>query len=92
MGREFFDAFLVGAMAICAIMALVWLLRVRSKGLSAWLMALAFVCFGGLCASLRAEAPQALSWTLGGAVALLLAADFAARAARDAKERDRGPQ
>ena len=43
-----FDVFLSGAAWICAAMALVVLFRVRSRGIAAYIMSLAFLALGGV--------------------------------------------
>jgi hypothetical protein len=88
MGKQFFDSFLLGAMAISAIMVLIWLARAKSKGVSAYMMAGAFAAFGGMSFVLRNEGSQNVAWGLAVLLVLFLFGDFAARSARQAQERD----
>jgi len=67
--------------AVCAVMAVVWLFRLRKRGISAMPMLLAFVVFGAMLFALRERAPM---WTVvasGAALFVLLAADALLRMA-----------
>jgi len=76
--------FLSIGMAICALMAVVSLLRHKSRGVSAFIMSGAFVVLGLDMYLVRIQAPMPI--TIAGCVLLvvLLGADFAARAAHSA--------
>jgi len=87
--REYYQIFLNVAMAVSSLMAIVWLMRIRSKGTTAYLMASAFVVFSGLLFATKVEAPIGFKVALGILLALLLGADVAVRAARQAEERDK---
>ncbi len=84
---EYFPAMLNGGMLVCSLMAIVWLLRIRSKGATAYLMASAFVVFAALLYAIREEGAMWIRYVLGSALALLLGADVAYRAARQAADR-----
>lgn len=79
---------LIGGIVICAVMAVVSSLRFKSRGISAYLMALAFATLGGcmLLVYLRAPTPVILASIV--ILVVLLIADFAARSSHAAnKER-----
>lgn len=80
--KEFFGGFATGVMLLCAVMALIWVVRIRSRGLGASAMALAFLLLGGLTYALQTGAPTWSVVTLGAGLALCLVADFALRIAR----------
>jgi hypothetical protein len=82
LSEEFFAGFLNGVMLLCAVMALFWVARVRTKGLTAWLMACAFLLFGALAYALAQGAPLWVRIALSAGLALCLGADIAARASR----------
>lgn len=81
-----FDLFYSVGMLICALMIVVWLLRVRSKGLGAWLMASAFAVFGFLLFAMKNEAPRSLLIGLGVSLFALLVGDAAVRLRNQGKE------
>ncbi len=85
---EYYQLFLSAAMLVCALMIVVWLFRIRSKGASAYLMASAFAVFAGLLYAIKQEASTPIRVVLGIVLALLLGADVAVRASRQARERD----
>lgn len=68
-------------MGICALMVLVWLARIGSKGATAYLMAVAFAAFGGVMAAMLYGWPLWTRYVLGFVVLACLLADFANRAA-----------
>lgn len=70
-------------------MALIWVFRIKSRGATAYLMASAFVVFAGFVYSIKQEAGMPIRIGLGVILALLLGADVAVRAARQAREHDR---
>lgn len=77
----------LGAMILSALMILVWLLRVKTAGLTAYLMASAFAVFGLLT---YLFINQRLVWvqvTLAALLVLLLAGDFAVRSGREYRKR-----
>lgn len=80
--KEFFGGFSTGVMLLCAVMALVWIVRIRSRGFGACAMVLAFLMLGGLTYALRVDAPTWTVVTLGIGLAVCLAADFVLRLAR----------
>ena len=82
MTRSEFELFLAGGMLVCALMALIALLRLKSKGASGWIQAAGFLAMGGTLWLLKADASQAL--ITGGFVLVLslLFADFAYRSAQ----------
>jgi hypothetical protein len=82
--RDFADAVLNGGLLICAAMILVWLLRLRSQGARAYVMALAFACLGGLILAYRSGA-TGLQWGLAAGLVGLLIADVLIKAARQAR-------
>ena len=67
--------------AVCAVMAVVWLFRLRKRGVSALPMLLAFVAFGGMLFALREEAPMWIVIASGIALFLFLATDALLRMA-----------
>jgi hypothetical protein len=79
-----FELFLTGAMALCALMAIVVLFRVRSRGAAALVMSLAFLALGGVLYLLRIAAPQSWIIALSVLVAVLLLVDFLLRAGQQA--------
>lgn len=83
--REFADALLTGGLFICAAMILVWLLRLRSQGARAYVMALAFASLGGFILAYRSQAPALLLWVLGALLVAFLAGDVMIKAFRQAK-------
>lgn len=80
--RELADAMLAGGLLLCGAMILVWLLRLRSQGSRAYVMASAFACLGGLILAIRESAPTVWIAVLSVALFGLLAADVAIKATR----------
>jgi hypothetical protein len=76
---------LVGSL-ICAVMTVVSLLRHKKRGVSAYIMATAFVVLGGTMLLLKVEAPMPYLITGCILLVLLLGADFAARSAYPPKK------
>jgi hypothetical protein len=83
------EPFLFFGSLICAIMAVVSGLRFKTRGVSAYIMAMAFLVLGGTMLLLRARAPQWMMITGCVALFLLLVADFAARSAHNANKDSR---
>lgn len=75
-----FRSFLSGGMVLCALMILVWVARLRSRGATAVLMAAAFAAFGALLYAISVEAGIWVRVALSALVGALLLADFAVRA------------
>ncbi len=69
-------------MAVCAAMVLIWLLRWRRKGPTAYFMTGAFAAFGGLLYSVKQDAPTGWRIAFGCLLILLLIADFAFRSSQ----------
>jgi hypothetical protein len=80
-----FAPFLVFAAAICGVMAVVWAFRLRTRGVRAVPMLLAFLVFGGALLLLREDANQTAMVGFGAALFVLLATDALLRMA-DKKE------
>jgi hypothetical protein len=79
--------FLNWGIALCAVMAGVWAVRIRARGVRAVPMLLAFLCLGLLMVLLRERAPE---WSLvatGIGLFVLLVADALVRSAHAAAER-----
>jgi hypothetical protein len=91
IGRDLYHAFLDGGVLVCAIMIVVWTFRLRSRGLSAYLMSTAFVVLGALFVALRREAPTWVIATLAISLAMVLGADVVVRSAEHYRK-SRGPQ
>jgi len=89
--RELYDAFFSGGILVCAVMIVVWVFRLRSRGASGYLMSLAFAVLGALFFALRQDAPVWVIATLAVALAVLLGADVAVRSAEHYR-RSRGPR
>jgi TRAP-type C4-dicarboxylate transport system permease small subunit len=77
-----FRLFLDGGMILCALMVVFSILRVRSRGLSAWFLAASFAAMGTVLLGLRDSWSQTAVGICGTAVALCLVGDFLARAAK----------
>ena len=69
------DAFFGAATLICSIMIVVWLFRLKSKGVRAVLMALAFAVLGGFAQLVRIGAPMPALIAAAVVTVGLLAAD-----------------
>jgi hypothetical protein len=82
MSDYFFSAFYTGGIVLCALMAVVWLFRIKSKGATAWLMAAAFLALGALFFAFRDQWPLGLQIGIGALVLVLLVADGVVRAGR----------
>jgi len=67
--------------AVCAVMAVVWLFRLRKRGVSAMPMLLAFASFGAMLFALRDQAPMWVVIANGIALFLLLVTDAVLRVA-----------
>jgi len=74
--------FLTWGSIICLAMAAIWLLRLKAKGVSAWLMAAAFLVLAGLFQAMKTEASRGIIIALGVLLACLLIADIGVRSAR----------
>ena len=85
-----YELFLSGAMALCALMALLVAFRYKSRGASALVMSVAFLVFGGVLYLLKSGAPQ--GWVTAGGIllGLLLLTDFILRAGRQV-DKDKRP-
>jgi hypothetical protein len=79
-----FDVFLSGAAWICALMAIVVLFRVRSRGVAAYIMSVAFLALGGVLYLVKTGAPQ--PWIIAGGVLVgaLLLLDLLVRSSQQA--------
>ncbi|HRF60498.1 MAG TPA: hypothetical protein PLH94_11385 [Fimbriimonadaceae bacterium] len=89
--REYLDAVLIGAVFLSALMVLVWLLRLKTQGARAYVMASAFAVLGFLALAFRSEQSPALIYGLGGLLGILLVADVIIKIGRQArKESGRG--
>ncbi len=77
---------LLGGVVICAVMAVVSSLRFKTRGVSAYIMALAFAVLGIAILLDYLRAPLALIYLSIAVLTLLLGVDFAARAAHRAKK------
>ena len=78
--------FLLIGTLICAAMAIVSAFRYKSRGISAYIMSLAFVVLGATMLLDRLHAPQPV--LIGGCALLviILGIDFAARSAHNARK------
>lgn len=81
MSLEQISPWLGWGMLVCAVMTVIWLFRVKSKGPTAWIMAAAFVAMGGLMYAIQQAAAGWVIWSLAGLLVLLLVLDAAVRAA-----------
>ncbi|MFY9234884.1 MAG: hypothetical protein WAO58_10560 [Fimbriimonadaceae bacterium] len=86
MTRTDFELSLLFGIGLCALMAVIALLRTGSKGLSAWFQAGGYFALGGTLMLIRNDA--ALPLVIAGfiVVGLMLAADIVFRSVRDRKE------
>jgi hypothetical protein len=83
------DPFLNAGMGICGAMAVISAFRHKSRGVSAFIMAGAFVVLGLGMLMVKLRASVALLIATGIVLILLLGIDFAARSAhRENKEQD----
>jgi apolipoprotein N-acyltransferase len=82
-----FAPFLVFAAAICGVMAVVWAFRLRTRGVRALPMLLAFLVFGVALLWLREDANQTAMVGFGVALFVLLVMDAMLRTA-DTKEEE----
>ena len=71
---------LIGGVVICAVMAVVSSLRFKSRGVSAYIMAVAFAVLGTAMLLDYLRAPMSFIYLSIAVLILLLIADFAARA------------
>jgi heme exporter protein D len=69
------DAFFGGVTLICSVMIVVWLLRIKSKGTRAYLMACAFAAMGAFAQLVRLAVPMPFVIASAVVVVGLLAAD-----------------
>jgi hypothetical protein len=70
---------------LCAIMMIVHLFRIKSKGASAWILSAAFGIAGLECFAIRERAPDWQMITLAVILFGLLVGDFVARSAKNEK-------
>ncbi len=89
MSSADFELFLSGSMALCAVLALLTLLRIRSRGLAALLLSGAFLAFGATLYLLKTAAPQPLFIAAAVLTGVLLVADFAVRAGQQEEKKGR---
>lgn len=82
------DMVYLGVMIASAVFIPIWLLRIPTKGASAYLMASAFAALGALAWAIRADAPLPFRITLMVVMAGCLLADVVVRSARQAREAD----
>jgi chromate transport protein ChrA len=80
--RDYVDALLTGGLLLCALMILVWCLRIRSQGTRAFVMASSFAVMGLLILGLKFRWSDVLVVILACILFLLLAADVAIKAKR----------
>lgn len=90
-GHELYNTFLNGGILVCAAMMIVWIFRLRARGLSGYLMSMAFGVLGALFVALRQDAPVWVIATLSVLLALLLGGDMAVRSAEHYRK-SRGSQ
>lgn len=83
---ELVDAMLTGGVFLCALMILVWLVRLKSQGSRAYVMASAFACMGCLILAFKQSLPAYVLWVLGLLLIGFLIADLIIKAGRQAKE------
>ena len=79
MNEQQYGVFLYGGAAVCAAGCLLNLIRIKGRGNSALMLALAFLMMGGVLLLLRARADQIWVTIAGVAVAALLVGDFLLR-------------
>lgn len=82
MTQSEFRLFLDGAMALCAVLAIINVARYRSRGASAYILAVAFLVAGGALYLLHQDAPINQVYAAGAFVLLLLFLDLAVRSRR----------
>ena len=80
------NPFLAAGVVICALMAVVSSLRFKSRGPSAYIMAVAFAVLGAAMLLVYMRAPLPFIILSGVVLVLLLGADFAARASHAARK------
>jgi hypothetical protein len=85
MSNEDLDPFFKGVAAISSVIAIIWILRVRSKGSRALLMSLAFLILGTTALLIVNRAPSALINTGIGITIGLLVLEFVVRAKQQAE-------
>jgi hypothetical protein len=82
MGDQQFQVFLSCGMFLCAAMIVVSLLRVKSRGPSAYFLALGFAVMGVLLIGFRLKWPAPTLGVVGLAVVACLVGDFILRAVK----------
>ena len=80
------DAMLTGGVLLSALMILVWLVRLKSQGARAYVMASAFACMGCLILAFQQALPTVVLWILGFMLIGFLIADLIIKAGRQVKE------
>jgi hypothetical protein len=80
------DPALLSGTILCAVMAVISALRHKKRGVSAYIMAAAFLVLGLDMQLLRMRAPQAVIILGGVILIILLGCDFAARSAHTAQK------
>lgn len=83
--KEFFGAFSAGVMLLCCIMAAVWIVRIRTRGLGASFMAIGSLLLGALAYALQVQAPFWVLVLVGIGLAACLVADFLWRISRSSR-------
>jgi hypothetical protein len=81
--RSEFDLFLLASAALCLVMAMLNLLRVKSRGASAYFLSGAFLAMAALLWQWRESAATGLLIALGALVFLLLIGDAFVRFRRE---------
>lgn len=89
MNEVALNPFLFGGVLICAVMAVVSSLRFKTRGVSAYIMSVAFAVLGGAMLLVYLRAPMPLIILSGVVLILLLGADFAARSSHTANKEKR---
>lgn len=84
--REYLDAVLIGATFLSALMVVVWLLRLRTQGARAYVMAAAFAAMGFLALAYRTGQGEATIYGLGGLLGILLVADVIIKIGKQARK------
>ena len=77
-----FDLFLLGGIALCGLMVMVSLFRVRTRGKTALLLSGAFAAMAGLLYAFKIGATQEVILVIAVVLVLFLAGDFVARSAQ----------
>lgn len=77
--------FVFAAMGVCALMMLVSLALVARRGLSGYLMSVAFGAFAALLYALMENWPKWTHWTFGIVLGVMLIGDFVYRSSRQQK-------